>query len=454
MVPSGAVGDVVKKPKVVVVGGGWSGLAAATSLTVAGWSVTLLDRARLLGGRSTSFYDEEFGEWLDHGSHVFIGAYRAALSLLEKWGSAGLIDFEAGETVQWLLPGGKRYHLRLGDSRVTAGLGLLAFGRLSIVGKAAATRGLKALVEYREDGLDGGATVAEILHAAGADRGHAREFFDALALAVMNCPTEIAAAAPFANAIREGLLIGKEAARIGVPTMPLSEVISRPAARYLKQAGVDVRLGVELKSLRFQESGGFFVEVGRETIESEVVILAIPPFDLKRILSDELARGIIPTSLSELSYAPISTVHLTFDRPVLDVRFGYLAEGFGHWVFGRGEQEGGGWRRVSVVISYSPSRGESNQQRVTEKVLEDLRYHLPMADRAQVVNVRVVRVARATVVLSPPVLKLRLPEETAIRGLYLAGDWCATGLPATIEGASRSGQKAAELAIRDWGRGN
>jgi len=428
----------------VIVGGGWGGLAAATRLIEVGWKVTLIERARQLGGRSTSFWDDSFGEWLDHGPHVFIGAYRAAMELLEKWDSASLIDFESGNSINWLTPGGKRYKFDLTASLAGAALSLVKFGYLSLFERASLVKALTVIAKY--DGHT--ATLASVLKPFGATKGRLGEFFEALTVAVMNAPPDLAAAKPMAEAIRAGLLAGGDSARIGLPRRSLKEIVSDPAKNYLEEHGVDLRIGYEAKSIVRQGAGGFIVTGDGFEIETDVTIIALPPVDIARLLLIGCGENIFSADSSQLAYAPIAGVHLVFERPVLDIPFGLLSGGFGHWIFGRGGREEGGWRKVSVVISYAPNREQVSTDIMAERVINDIRLRLPQATDAKVEKVRAVRTVRATVILTPEALKHRATEQTKCPGLYLAGDWCDTGLPATIESAARSGNKAAELALR------
>jgi zeta-carotene desaturase len=124
-----------------------------------------------------------------------------------------------------------------------------------------------------------------------------------------------------------------------------------------------------------------------------------------------------------------------------------LPGAFTHWVFGRGWRGADGWSRLSAVVSAAPDRAQITREVLEATVLEDIRKHLPEARNAKVENVKSIRTMRATVLLTPGTEALRPTARTPIKGLFMAGDYTATGLPATIESAARSGILAAEAAI-------
>jgi protoporphyrinogen oxidase len=154
MVHSCADGDVVSEDRVIVIGGGWAGLAAATKLVQGNIPVTLLERNRYLGGRASSTWDSQFGEWLDNGPHLFIGAYKQALELLRVWGSADAVRFDEGSEIPWSYPDGLIRKLKLGNrTRIGSLLGLMRFRGMPFFERVKFIRSLINLTNKSTDSL-------------------------------------------------------------------------------------------------------------------------------------------------------------------------------------------------------------------------------------------------------------------------------------------------------------
>jgi len=420
-------------------------LTAATRLVEAGATVTLLERSGNLGGRASSFRDADFGEWLDNGPHVFIGAYTAAMALLETWGAVDGLNFSDGDSIPFIYRGGREVRLKLtgGIGRIGAVAGLMSFRGMSVGDLLKTVRIVKNLLGMGDITPQHEPTVADFLSQYGVRQGDCGGFWDAVTVAVMNAPTGKAGLKPLLRAIKEGLLIGGRAARIGTPVEPFKQFYIDPASEYLTARTAAIRTGVQAKGLvvngRDQIVG---VETSGGRITSDKVILTVPPAGVLRLLPERHRQGEFFKRFENFEFSPITAVHISFDRPVLKRRFGFFPDSFTHWVFGRGEADGRGWSRVSTVTSHAPTRVEASNDDLVRWTLTDLKERLPAAEGAVVEHLRVVRTPTATVLLKPGSELIRPPASTPVKGLFLAGDWCGTGLPATIESAVRSAEEA------------
>ena len=507
----------MSKPDVAVVGGGWAGLAAATRLVNAGVKVILFERAKELGGRASSFYDAEFGEWLDNGPHVFISAYTSALALLKTWGVEDGVSFEEGDKIPFIYPNGREVLLHVGadspslirvSEKLRTLINLLSFKGMSTPERLKTIRALNAIIKINNIDPQHEPTIADFLRQFGIETGDCGGFWETITVAVMNAPTELAGIKPLAVALKEGLLAGRG---LGVTLKPFQQLYIEPAKKYLAEKGVEVRTGVEVKRLlmdRYDRIRGLEViadkfrkEIDRVVccIDVDKVILAIPPpfITLRKVGGEKEqslpprsavdkfqtlppcsavdkfqslpprsaggeskggARDLLPNNwqnheffnkFSSLKSAVIASVHLTFDKPVLHRRFAFFPGGFTHWVFGRGEPDEEGWSRISTVTSYAPGKDEMTNRDIQRCVLTELRERLPYMEDAQIRHIRVIRTMAATTLLEPGSELIRPTAETPIGGLYLAGDWCRTGLPVTIESAARSGEEAARRILEE-----
>ncbi|MDP8240610.1 MAG: hydroxysqualene dehydroxylase HpnE [Candidatus Hatepunaea meridiana] len=434
-------------PKIIIVGGGWAGLAAATKLVQSGAKVTLFERNKELGGRASSFYDSDFGEWLDDGPHIFIGAYTTALGLLETWGVQDLISFDDGDEIPFIYSNGKEIQLKLGSRGGALGAfsSLMTFKGMTFSERLKTARVAKAMLELKVINPQSEPTVADFLSKYGIKEGDCGGFWDAVTVAVMNAPTKLAGLKPLVGALKEGLLVGGKAGRIGMFLKPFQQSYIEPAKKYLIKNGVDVRIGTSVDSLIVNNDDYIAgVKTANKQLTADKVILAIPPKAVLQLLPVSWQEDSYFARLNSFRTTPIASVHITFDRPVLKSRFACLPGAFTHWVFSRGERERQGWSKVSTVISNVPGKNEMTLEEIEKAVLKDLLKRLPEASNANVKHIRGIRTMNATVLLEPGSELIRPISQTPIRGLFLAGDWCKTGLPATIESAARSGEQAAK----------
>ncbi|MDP8227848.1 MAG: FAD-dependent oxidoreductase [Candidatus Electryoneaceae bacterium] len=225
---------------------------------------------------------------------------------------------------------------------------------------------------------------------------------------------------------------------------PVKELVIDSSGRV-----VGVRVGSGFQ--RVVTSDGMEIPLDTDIVRAKAVILAVPPHEVLRLLPEKWRNHAYFSRFSRFQYSPIASVHINFDRVVCPVRFGLFPGAFTHWVFGRGASQSDGWRNVTAIISAAPSKSEMTNDQIAERVIADLRDRLPQAVDAKVEATRVIRTVRATVLLTPDSTNLR-PDldrfwhsderKIPVQGLYLAGDWCHTGLPATIESAVRSGVAA------------
>jgi protoporphyrinogen oxidase len=264
----------------------------------------------------------------------------------------------------------------------------------------------------------------------------------------MNALPSNADIVPMAQALKEGLLIGGSDARIGIPVKPFKKFFIEPSHQYLIDHQVQVMTETSARQIVADESNRILgVETASGFMPATAVVAAIPPEELLHLLPQSIADNSFFSRLGRFEHAGIATIHLTFDRPVLQVSFGAFHNGFAQWVFRRGDPEEGGCSRVSVIISNAPDRTAISTDELTAKVVQDLRKYLPFAKDAEIKAIKVIRTVKATVVLKPGSNETRPGARTPIKGFYLAGDWCATGLPATIESAARSGIMTSEEAL-------
>jgi hydroxysqualene dehydroxylase len=463
--------------RVIVVGGGLAGIAAALDCAAAGASVTLVEVRRRLGGAAYSF--ERDGLRMDNGQHVFLRCCAAYRALLARLGSEQLTAVQARLEIPVLKPGCQPAVLRRGSLPAPAQLaGALAryphLTTLERLGAARAALGLMRL-DPGDETLDA-LTFGDWLARHGQGPRAVAALWDLIALPTLNLPAAQASLALAAFVFRTGLLSTSDAGDIGFHRATLGETIAAPARHALREAGVEVLLGWRAQRLVRTVSG---LEVhGRgaagpvDTVEgaganpatpspgdgdgldgrsAEAVVVALPHERAATLLEPLL--GQTADAWRGLGSSPIVNLHVVYDRRVCDEPF---AAGVGtpvQYVFDRTDAAGApaGCQYLAVSLSGAEREMAMSVDRLRERYLPALSELFPRARGATVERFLATREHAATFRAAPGVAALRPGPSTTVPGLALAGAWTATGWPATLEGAVLSGHAAAAAALQALG---
>jgi hydroxysqualene dehydroxylase len=441
---------------VLVLGGGFAGLSAAAALADAGARVSVLEARPTLGGRASSFIDPATGEVVDNGQHLMLGCYHQTLEFLALIGALGNVRIQPDLEVAFVDEEGRRsvlscpalpspYHLLGGLMEWDA---LELRDRLSGLNLAASLGRARRFVATGKGYLPASAdeTVENWLIRNGQSRRLREMLWEPLALAALNQSPAAAAAPPFVRVLGQMFGPDRRDSAIAMPLAPLSDMYAEPARRFIEARGGQVRVSsparVHLEAGRVEA-----VEVRGERFEPGAVVAAVPWFALPELFTGDtrpMERVISAAGIAAAS--PIVTVNLWLDRQVLETSFVGLPGRTFQWVFDKRQVFGDSARHLSFVSSGAEAVvGESNEA-LTRIAFAELRAAIPLARDARVDRSVVVRERRATFSLAPG-QPLRPATGTPVQGLYLAGDWTETGLPATIEGAVVSGLAAARAVL-------
>ncbi|MBI1983664.1 MAG: FAD-dependent oxidoreductase [Acidobacteria bacterium] len=438
--------------EVLIIGGGFSGLAAGVALARAGRRVRLLEQKPHLGGRARSFVEPLTGSVVDNGQHILMGAYHATLRFLEEIGTLDRIHFQPGLTVRFLEDGGRLsslkcprlpspWHLLAGVLRSDGfawreKLEIFRLGRALDSNKSSAnsTRGL---------------TVEEWLTRLGQSEPLRRNFWDLFSIAAMNEDPRRAAAGVFERVLRLALFSSPADSRIGIPQGGLSECYTGAAVDYIQAHGGTVETGRNVSGFIIADGACRGVRLANgESIEAPAVVSAVPWFEFARLLPADLLRSEpFFAKILGLQPAPIISINLWFDRPITDLDFVGLRGTTVQWLFNRNRGEGPGKDYVSLVLSGAHAHIGRSKDELLSIAMRDLGQLLPATREAKLLHSLIIKERFATFSPSVESDALRPTASTPIRGLVLAGDWTATGLPATIEGAVQSGYAAAETVL-------
>ena len=443
-------------PDVVVVGSGFAGIAAAVRLAAHGARVLVLEARPGLGGRATAFLDPQTGEIVDNGQHVLIGCYHETFALLRTLGTDALVDLDDRLTIDCVQRDGWNSRLQAAPLPSPWHLvgGLARWQALSWSDRAAALRLAPALVRagraHRRGrpmpGTIDTETVSGWLLRHGQTPRISELLWEPLAVAALNQPPQVAAAAPFVRVLAQMFGGTRRDAAIGLPRVPLDALYAKPAVSWLAARGGAVRTHAPARIVCAGDRVSH-VEVRAERIEAAAVVCAVPWHALARTIDPPpAALESIMTRAAAMASSPIVTVNLWFDRAVTETPFVGLPGRTMQWVFDKRYAFGADASHLSVVSSGAEAIVARTNADLIGLAVHDVRDALPVARAASVLRATVVREKRATFSLAPG-QPARPSTRTAIRGLLLAGDWIDTGLPATIESAVVSGHRAAQAAF-------
>jgi squalene-associated FAD-dependent desaturase len=437
-----------KVTTVAVVGGGLAGLSAACALADAGYQVRLLERRRYLGGRASSYEHPGTGEVIDNCQHVLLGNCVNLIDLYRRLGVSGAIRWF--DKLNFLEPGGRKSVLT--PSLLPAPLhDMPAFLRaraFSFSDKLAIGRGMAPFLA----GLppDSDENFAHWLSRHGQTPGAVERFWKPVLISALNEDLELMSVRYAGEVIRKSLLLSPGAGRFGVPAIPLSELYAQ-AIEYLRARGGQVVFNAPAESF-VANSEQWVIRAGTETLTVDAVVLALAFEGFTKLLpalpsnaeSQRLAEN-----LSQFTHSPITGIHLWFDREISDLEHAILLDRTIQWMFHKSrlqaeKRQADSGSYVELVVSASKSLVPMQRQEIVDLAVQELAEFFPEVKQAKLVKAAVVKEVRATYSIRPQLDRLRPGAISPWPRIFLAGDWVATGWPATMEGAVRSGYLAAE----------
>jgi zeta-carotene desaturase len=453
---------------VIVIGGGLAGLAASVALAEAGWRVRLFEQRPFLGGRAASYVLPN-GEHVDNCQHVTFGCCTNLEDFYRRVGSAGKIKFF--DRMLLLDPQGRRGEMHAGllPAPFHMSGSFLTFSPLALKDKIAIARAFYSILNSGGHPPDidepGGISMLEWLRRHKQTPAAISRFWRVVLVSALSEELERIDARYGIDVFWKAVLSNKTGYRMGVPAVALGDLYEGCRAAIEKKGG-EVTFRSPLRGLRIENNKLTAVLFGAEREESaDAFVLALPHAALSELLPDAVKRA--DTTLGNLDKivdAPITGVHLWFDRQVMTEPFISLLDTTTQWIFNKTALYAGAatngaspfanddkGQYLQLVISASYDLLQKPRQEIIDLCLEEVRHALPAAREANLTKATVIKEAAATFSPQPGVDRWRPMQETSIGGLYLAGDWTATGWPATMEGAVRSGYLAAEAILRSAG---
>ena len=405
-----------------IIGAGVAGLSAATKLAEWGREIQVHEAGRMAGGRCRSYFDQQLGLTIDNGNHLLLACNHAAMAYLERIGSVDalvgphecvfdFIDLGAGE--RW------RLHPNAGQA---------PWWIFSNARRVPGTNVLDYLAGVRLLLANDRATVTQALTPRGAlwDR-----LWKPVLVSALNTQLDEASAKLAAAIVRESLGAGGKAARPRVPKHGLGSAFIDPALAYLTARNAGVRYGDRLRALHFSDARVVVLDFGDRVVAlggEDAVILATPAWT---------AAELVPGLQTPTEHRAILNAHFAMTPPYGMPLLTGVVGGLTEWLFAFPD-------RLSVTISAADALIDSARDDIAETIWREVAA-IARLGNAPMPPFRIVKEKRATFAATPAQDALRPGVHTHWNNLFLAGDWTQTGLPATIEGAIRSGARAAEF---------
>jgi hydroxysqualene dehydroxylase len=428
-------------PRVGVIGGGLAGIAAALALADAGAHVTLFERRAQLGGLTSSI--ERDGLSFDNGQHVFLGCCSSYRAFIERIGASNEVYLQPRLNVPVLAPDGTRAAIR--RTKLPAPFHLVAslarYRFLSLRERVGLVRAVLALrrLDPNDSSLDH-ETFASWLTRHGQSPRAIERLWNLIIQPTVNVPASETSLLLAAQVFRIGFLDRADGADMGWSTVPLAQLHGENALRSLQESEVSLNLSTSVTSITRTSSGAFSVVATEEAFIFDALVVATAP----RVAA---TLGALPGDedlATKLGTSPIVNIHFVLDRKVTDLPMVACIDSPIEFLFDRTDASGVSKGQCLVVSLSAADKyaavGSSDLVPMFFDALCDL---FPVAREAVVTTSVVTREHAATFRGVPGIESLRPSSVTAIPGLFLAGAWCNTGWPATMEGAVRSGNDAA-----------
>jgi squalene-associated FAD-dependent desaturase len=438
------------RPSVIVIGGGLAGLATASALAPRGFAVTILESRGRLGGRAGSFTDPATGQLIDTCQHVSMGC---CTNLAHFCRTVGIDHLLRPQPALYFMTADGRVS-RFAADRWTAPLHLArSFFQAHYLSAGDKVRIIWGLAALARSSAEDDSPFWEWLVGHRQTRSCVQRFWDVVLTSALNESPQRMGLRYARKVFLDGFLRHRRGFEVELPAVPLGRLYGEELTRWFEEHGVRCLLNHRLQCLKLDADRAEGVELrSGETMRADWYVAAVPFDRLLDVLPAETIEAHAAFSnLKKLETAPITSIHFWFDRPVMTHPHLVLVGCTGQWIFNRGETAPGE-HYIQVVVSASRQFDSLGHQEVRQLILEEVKRLLPTAREAELIRSKVVTERAATFSAVPGVDRWRPVNQSPIENLILAGDWTATGWPATMEGAVRSGYLAAEVILERTGK--
>lgn len=441
---------------IAIVGGGVAGMSAACALADSGFDVHLVERRAYLGGRASSYLHTGVGEVIDNCQHVLFGCCTNLVGFYRRAGCIDKIHWTSEMTM--IEPGGRRS--RLGSTPFLPaplhGLPrLLAAHAFTREDKLSLARAFRAML--RPIPKDTTETLAEWLVRHRQSKGAVDRFWRLVIASALNAEIEHIALPYAAKVIRELFMNSAYAGRMGINTVPLSDLYAGIPS-FLEQRRSAVHLNSNIESVQWDgQTSCWEIATHEGTLSTDFLVLALPFEAMQKLLPrmpPAEGSGELAAQIARHEHWPICSAHLWFDRQITELDHAVLLDREIHWLFNRGKLQP--WRKqqgsyIELEVSASRRFAALDRNAAIDLAVRELAEFFPAAGHAKLVKAALVKEVRATFGVPPNIDQSRPDAKSPWPNCFLAGDWTATGWPSTMESAARSGHLAAEALCASLG---
>ena len=437
------------RKKVIIIGAGIAGIASAIELAQKNIEVIVLERREFPGGRMYSIADNETGEIIDNGQHIMAGAYVNFFNILKIIDTFKYIEFQKSLLVPLVNKEGSKSLLDSSLFPGKAGLfyGFMKFANVSFKSKLATIKLLRNIlndkIEYN------GLTVSDLLKENQIQDDITDLFWKPLCLAVMNLNIDDSSALLLANVLKR-LFSKKGYSSLAFSKVPLNDLIN-PFGVWLKNKGGKLLNKTIVKQLRIEKDKISVILDNNDELRADAVISAIPWYSFLKILPENYHNYLFFETLKEYHNSSIISIYLWLDKNILETKFTGMIGTLTQWIFNRRnfitdetdkEKYPG---HLTLTISGANEIINVNHEKLVSECFDEIKSVLKTD--AKLLRWKVIKEKFATFKAGPALEEKRLSQVTPIPNLFIAGDWTATGLPATLEGAAFSGILAANYTL-------
>jgi len=441
-----------QQQSIAVIGGGLAGLAAGCALADVGFKVTVFERRPYVGGRASSYEHPGTGEVLDNCQHLLLGCCTNLIEFYKRLGVGHKIRWF--DEITFMEPGGRisrfapRTFLPAPMHNVPS---FISVPMLDIRDKIAIARAMSVM--SRKLPPDSEENFLAWLRRHHQTEKAIKRFWEPVLVSALNEDLELISVRYAAKVFRDSFMKSAQAGRMGLPTIPLSDLYAA-AIGYIQSRGGEVLLRNPVTTFVPDENGvAITSNLGQRRFD--FAVLAAPFQSLGGLLPQAEVSSALKQKLDRFGSSPITGIHLWFDREITDLPHAALLDRTIQWMFHKSkfqEKREGPGSYVELVVSASKSLVQKSREEILELAVNELAEFFPIVKEAKVLKAAVIKEVYATYSVSPGLDQFRPTSISAWPRVFLAGDWTATGWPATMEGAVRSGYLAAEAVTKSVDR--
>ena len=422
--------------KVIVIGGGFAGLTAASYLSKNKFKVTLIEASPKLGGRAYSFLDKDTNSIIDNGQHILMGCYNETIKFLSLIGAEKNFYFQKRLEVNFVKEGFDLLPLKSLPIFYPFGLifGLLNYKAITIFQRVKLLKVFFKLPFLSPDKFSS-MNIKQWLESEKQSEEIQTGFWKIIAVGALNTGIERGSAKIFIDILKQMFLAGNKSAVIVLPKSGLSQSFVNNAQDFILQNGGKINLSESVENILLQDGKIVQIQTSKQNIcDFDYVISAIPAYAFKKVFNVE---NIV--AMPEFNYSTIMNIHIWLKENTFAEGFFGLINSPLHWVFNKGTH-------LNTVISDADALANNSEDQLVKLVKDELRKFF-LLDPEAISNYKIIKEKRATFIPSNNIIDKRPSQKNKIKNLILAGDWVDTGLPSTIESAVKSGRVASDLIL-------